>query len=224
MEEILDTPSSRVGEMRAPQEILDNGYQFSVGDSISQGFDIFKAQMGPFIGYTVVMLAINIAASFIPFASIVISAPLSAGFFIMAHHIRTGQSTEFGVFFKGFDKIGQLILFSLISGILTFIAMLFLIIPGIYLAVAYSIGTLFILFYNLEFWDAMEWSRKIVSKQWFAFFGFIIVLFFLNLAGAIALGVGMLFTFPISYCAVYAAFAQITGASSSAKAAVDSPG
>lgn len=221
MEEILDTPGQAQDTLRNPQDIIDTGYNFSVGDSISQGFDIFKANMGGFVAFTLIVFVINIVLSFIPFASIVVSGPLSAGFFIMAHHIRTGKSFEFGTFFKGFDKIGQLILLALISGILTVIGFVFLIIPGIYLAVGYSLATLFVLFYNHEFWDSMEWSRKIVSKQWFGFFGFFIVLGFLNLAGAIALGVGVLFTIPISYCAIYAAFAQITGASGQQAGALD---
>jgi uncharacterized membrane protein len=217
--EIIDMPTSGApGQQRNPQDILNNGYRFSIGDAISEGFDIFKAKPGEFIAFTIVMFAISVVASFIPFASLVISGPLTAGFFIMAHHIRTGGDTSFGTFFNGFNYLGQLILLALISGILTVIGFVFLILPGIYLAVGYSLATLFVVLYRFEFWDSMEWSRKIVSKQWFQFFGFFIVIGFLNIAGLIALGVGILVTLPVSYCAIYAAFDQITNSSGGTEA------
>jgi uncharacterized membrane protein len=57
----------------------------------------------------------------------------------------------------------------------------------------------------------MEASRKLITKNWFSFFGFGLVLFLINLGGALLLGVGLLVTIPISACAVAAAYADIVG-------------
>lgn len=63
----------------------------------------------------------------------------------------------------------------------------------------------------MDFWEAMEASRKIVSKEWFSIFGFIIVLGLINLCGFLCLGVGLLFTVPMTSCAAYAAYADVVG-------------
>jgi hypothetical protein len=207
--EILDTPSGSNDSKRPMQDLLDNGYGFSIGDAISEGYDLFRVKMGEFIGYTVVVILISLAASFIPFASVVIGAPLTAGFFIMAHRIKTNGDTDFGVFFKGFDHFVQLILYSIVASILIAIGVVLLILPGIYLAIAYSLAIFFVIFYKMEFWDAMEWSRKVVTKRWWKVFLLIIVLAFINIGGMLAFGIGVLFTIPLSQCALYSAYRQI---------------
>ncbi len=88
---------------------------------------------------------------------------------------------------------------------------LFLIIPGIYFAVAYSFSLLFVVFLKMDFWPAMEASRKIISKNFWSFLGFFIILSLINILGILALGLGFLFTIPATYCMVYAAFESVVG-------------
>jgi len=214
--EILDIPGSEPGAWRKPEEILENGYQLSIGDSISEGYDLFKEELGSFVGYTVVLFVLLSAASFIPLVNLLLTGPLMAGYFIMAHQIKTRNNTDFSIFFKGFDKFVPLLLFTIISSVFITVGVFLLLIPGIYLSVAYALGVPFVIFYQLEFWDSMEFCRKILTRQWWSFFGLLIVIFFINVAGFLALGIGLLFTFPISYCALYAAFRQVAAASNSA--------
>jgi len=100
-------------------------------------------------------------------------------------------------------------LFTLISTILGFLAFLALIIPGIYLVVGWTFAIPFIIFGGMEFWDAMEYSRKLITKKWWNILGLLLLLFLINLAGAMVFLVGLLFTVPITYCAIYAAFEDI---------------
>ncbi|MGC8713456.1 MAG: hypothetical protein ACP5RH_13795 [Leptodesmis sp.] len=64
---------------------------------------------------------------------------------------------------------------------------------------------------RMDFWTAMEASRKLITKNWFSFFGFALVLFLMNVAGALLLGVGLLVSIPLSFCAIAAAYADIVG-------------
>lgn len=207
--DILDTPQGSNTSRKTPQDLLDHGYDFDIGDAINEGYELFRVKMGEFIGYTVLVILISIAASFIPFASVIIGAPLSAGFFIMAHQVRIKGNTDFGVFFKGFDHFVPLILYSIVASLLIALGFVLLILPGVYLAVAYGLAIFFVVFYKMEFWDAMEWSRKVVTKRWWKFFLLLIVLAFINLGGALAFGIGVLFTIPLSQCALYSAYSQI---------------
>ena len=89
--------------------------------------------------------------------------------------------------------------------------MVLLLIPGIYLAVGYMFTTFLIIDYRMEFWQAMETSRQIITKNWFAFFGFAFALFALNVLGALAFGVGLLVSIPVSACAAAIAYKEIMG-------------
>lgn len=190
-------------------ELIARGYNTDAGRYISEGYHIFEKDMGKFIGYTALYFLITMASSFVPFGPVFLSGPLTAGFFIVARKIKKNESYDFGTFWKGFDFFVPLMLFTLISTILGFLAFLALIIPGIYLVVGWTFAIPFIIFGGMEFWDAMEYSRKLITKKWWNILGLLLLLFLINVAGAMVFFVGLLFTVPITYCALYAAFEDI---------------
>ncbi len=193
------------------EHLIQQGYETDAGSYIRRGWEIFQDNMGLFVAYTLIMFLIGILSAFIPFGSLLVSGPLTAGFYIVANKISKGEPYEFGTFFKGFDFFVPLLLYSLISGIFVALGLVALILPGIYLAVAYTFVPLFIVFGKMEFWDSMEFSRNMVTKKWWDIFGFVLLLVLINIVGALAFVVGLLFTIPITYCAIYAAFEDIVG-------------
>lgn len=203
--EILNSLKQRV------DDLIARGYNTDAGKYISEGYQIFEKDMGKFIGFTALYFLITSAAVFVPFGPILLSGPLTAGFFIVARKIKKNESYDFGAFWKGFDFFVPLMLYTLISGILGSLAFLAFIIPGIYLFVGWSFAIPFIIFGNMEFWDSMEYSRKIITKKWWNIFGLLLLLFLINMAGVLVFFVGLLFTVPITFCALYAAFEDIVG-------------
>ncbi|KPL13810.1 MAG: hypothetical protein AMS26_13070 [Bacteroides sp. SM23_62] len=193
------------------EHLIQQGYQTDAGGYIRRGWEIFQENMGLFIAYTILVILISVAAAFIPFGSLLVSGPLMAGFYIVANKISKGEPYEFGTFFKGFDFFVPLLLYTLIGGIFIALGLVALIVPGIYLAVAYTFAPLFIVFAKMEFWDGMEYSRKLITKKWWNLFGLVLLLMLINMAGTLAFLVGLLFTIPLSYCAIYAAFEDIVG-------------
>jgi uncharacterized membrane protein len=191
------------------EQLILSGYQTDIGEYFRRGWKIFENNMGGFIAYVLVYMLISIVAAFIPFAPLLISGPLLVGFYIVSNKISKGETYEFGTFFKGFDFFVQLLLYTLISGIFIFLGMLALLIPGIYLAVSYAFAPMFIVFGKMEFWDAMEYSRKLVTKRWWSIFGLMLLLVLVNIGGTLLFFVGLLFTIPLSYCIIYAAFEDI---------------
>ena len=69
------------------------------------------------------------------------------------------------IFFKGFNRALPILLLAIVSGLLIGIATLCFILPGIYLAIAYMFALPLLLDKNLDFWPAMETSRKLVTKK-----------------------------------------------------------
>lgn len=211
--------SCGVGAMRTrrPRDItplLSYGYRVNIGEYLGRGWDLLQPKLGIFAGYVLVLFGIGLALSFVPFVvglivNTIISPPLYAGLFIVAHKLILEEPVEFGDFFKGFEKFGVFLAAGLVSSLLTFLGTLLCIIPGIYLGIAYSFTLLFIIDQGLEFWPAMENSRKLVTRNFFPMFGFLLLLGLINLGGAILCGLGLLLTVPLTYCAMTVAYMDI---------------
>ena len=183
--------------------LIQSGYRVNIENYLSRGFAIFKKKPEYFLIYTALYLIS------MPFGGFIITLPLTAGFFIAAHRINTKNTLFFEHFFDGFKDFVQLTLLMIVQSIFVFIGFLVLILPGIYLSVAYYFAPFFIIFGKMNFSEAMESSRKLVHREWFSIFGLIIILALLNILGVLAFGVGVLFTIPISFCAMYVAFDDV---------------
>ena len=194
---------------------LNDPCTINVQEYIKQGWEMFKAHIGEFVGFTLLIFAISAISSKFAFAGSFIfsavAAPLYAGFGIVAFKLISGKPLQFADFFNGFNYFLPLFLAGLAGGILVSIGFMLLVIPGIYLAVGYIFTTFLIIDYRMDFWQAMEISRKIITKNWFAFFGFVFALFAINFLGVIALGVGLLVSIPVTACAAAIAYKEIVG-------------
>jgi len=186
-----------------------------LGDYFKTGWGLFKQYPGGFVGFCLLNLLIqgllNGFSHVGAVASIAVTSPLFMGNFIVSAKLLQGQTPEFSDFFAGFQYFLPLLLLSLVAGLFIGIGTLLLVIPGIYLAVAYFFSSYLVVDRRLDFWPAMELSRHTINPRWFGFFAFMLLLVLLNLAGAVALGVGLLVTIPLSFCAVTVAYAEIFG-------------
>jgi uncharacterized membrane protein len=85
--------------------------------------------------------------------------------------------------------------------ILIVVGFMLLVLPGIYLAVAYSFALPLIVDKKIGVWEAMELSRKTITKQWFSFFGLGIVAALFLIVSAIPFGIGLIWSLPTVYIA-----------------------
>lgn len=190
---------------------VERDYTVNIGQYFREGWTVFKQYGAGFIGFIIICLIIFTVLVSVPFSGQVISGPLNAGFFIVAFKILKNRPYSFDDFFRGFESFLQLFLVTLMSGIFILTGTLLFIIPGIYLSVAYAFAVALVLEKRLEFWDALEASRKIISKDWFSFFLLFICIGLLNFAGLLAFGVGLLVTMPWSVCILAAAYKDVVG-------------
>lgn len=197
------------------QKLFQQYPEFNIQESIQKGWEYFKAHALHSIAFTLLICTIQAMSTlylkdYSLFVSILISPPLTAGFFLVANRISRGEEVRYGNFFDGFAYWGILIVTSLVSGILTFFGVLALILPGIYLAVAFMFAVPFALYSGTDFWTSLELSRKLITMNWWKFFGFVLVLLVLNIVGILFFFVGILVTIPVSYYAIYAVFEELT--------------
>src|SRR5207237_1815116 len=100
--------------------------------------------------------------------------------------------------------------FGLISSLLILLGTVLCILPGIYLAISWLFFTrLIILDKKLDFWPAMELSRKVVSRHWWQIFAFALVCGLILLCGTLACGIGVFIAIPIVRAAAIYAYEDI---------------
>jgi hypothetical protein len=85
----------------------------------------------------------------------------------------------------------------LLTSILTFIGLLLLVIPGIYLSVAYSMTLPLIVEKRLGIWAAMEASRRAVTRHWFKVFFTYLLMSLIMMVSALPLFIGLIWTLPM---------------------------
>ena len=198
--------------------------QVRPGDYLKTGWELFKQYPGGLVGfallYGLATLLVTWLTRFLPLSMVVSTlasaalAPFGVGGFIVCAKLLQRRPVEFGDFFQGLNLFLPIFLLALVSSILILLGFILLIIPGLYLLTSYLFAPLLVLDRKLDFWPAMEMSRKTVQPQFFGFFVFLLLLMVINIAGALALGVGLLVTGPISIGALTAAYAEIFGFSS----------
>lgn len=213
-------------------DLLSRDYEVKIGDYFGRGWEIFKTYALGFVGYTLVFFLIAALLSQLPaplgtrseeelaggnLIFNILSPALSAGFYFVSFQVARNRPQNFSDFFNGFKKFLPLFLTSLVSGILIFLGMIALIIPGIYLAVSYMFAQLFVIDKNMSFWSAMETSRKLITKRWWSFFGLSLLLGLVVLAGFLLLGVGAFVAIPLVTCVITAAYEDIVGLNSVAE-------
>lgn len=238
--------------------ILEQDYQFRFGYYISQGFKIFEKNIGGFVAFTILFLVISaifsLLSNFIPYVpnllnTFIIAPVLVIGFSLVAHILDKGRFNDFSDFFGGFKYLGQLILVTIATTLIGYLAAApfflynsntweilqamstdqehifdhikeffeivpiwsyLLILPYIYIVIAFSWAPFFVVFYQLDFWSAMETSRELITKKWFTLFLFSVVTTLILFAGFLGVCVGFLFTMPAIICMHYVAFADVT--------------
>jgi uncharacterized membrane protein len=89
----------------------------------------------------------------------------------------------------------------MLMSVLTMIGFLLLIIPGIYLSIAYSMTMPLIVEKRLGVWAAMEASRRAVSKHWFKVFFVYMLMSLILMVSALPLFIGLIWTLPMMLAA-----------------------
>jgi len=123
-----------------------------------------------------------------------------------------GERAEFGDAFAGFSlAFLQLFLAGLVSSLLTCAGLLLCLLPGIYLAVAWVFALPLVVDKKMDFWPAMELSRKVVHRHWWVLFGLLLVNVLICLLGLAACIVGLFIAQPVAYGALIYAYEDIFG-------------
>ncbi len=212
----INTESVQLGRKRTIEEALASGYDFSIGDVISKAWEqvngVKLTFFLPILAIFIIGVIFGFILGFLPpkvvgpinfFVNIALNA-LAAGFIVLALKRLRGQQINLKEDFLSILPIFTvIILATLLTSLLTMVGMILLFIPGLYLAIAYSL-TNWIIVDNpsISAWQAMEASRKIITQHWFKVFGLMIVLGIIVGISAIPFGIGLIWTFPLAMLSI----------------------
>jgi len=205
------SPGAVVEPTSAAADLVARAPQLDIFGTIGQSWELYKAHFWPLVGGTAVSLVVQGLLGVIPFLGALVGLLLGAVFMggLNLYYLRflRGETPQFADIFAGFTlALVPLMLGGLVSTLLTGVGFLLLVIPGIYLAVAWVFTALLIIDQKLEFWTAMEISRRVVTAQWWRMFGLMIVAGILGAFGAVVFIVGLFFTIPITIGSIVVAY------------------
>ena len=126
-----------------------------------------------------------------------VTVPLSVGLLLLGYARANDEEIRLDAIFNYYVLVWPLVFASLLIMLLTYIGFALLLLPGIYLSIAYSFTLPLIIDKKLDIWGAMEVSRQAVTKHWFTIFGVNLSLMLLVMASAIPMGIGLIWTIPL---------------------------
>ncbi len=188
------------------------------GRWIEDGFTLYKENFKTLVLASIFVLVISTLTAGI------LAGPMLAGLaiVILELHDRKVPVPEAGRVFKGFDYFVHSFLFIAVWGIGIVIASMILgVLPVIgnlaALFVAYGVqallmfGLFLIVDRQAAFWPASLKSIDTVKFNFWPFFALSVIAGIIGSAGAIALGVGVIFTIPIQGCILAVAYRDVFG-------------
>ncbi len=208
-------------------------YDFTIGAVIQEAWARTNGLKGPFWGGAILLFAGLVAVSFVlglvlggdhmsaggsmlvPMLSqllvMIVLYPCMAGIFMMGVRRSVDQPISFQMLFGYFPYLVPLVIAGILMTILMMLGFVLLIIPGIYLAVAYGFTIPLIVEKNLGAWEAMETSRKAVTRHWFKIFFLYLVMTLIFAISIIPLGIGIIWTYPMFVAMIGVIYREMFG-------------
>jgi serine/threonine protein kinase len=220
-----DEPGAKPDADALAQEVLARDYVLDIGSCLRRGWALVRSDFWPIVGVTALMLTLvgllgSIGGVFVIDSggerhhssglALLLAGPIWGGLFLFFLKKIRGERATVETAFLGFKiALLQLFLAGLVTTLLKGLGFVCLILPGIYLSVAWLFVLPLVIDKRLDFWPAMQLSLKTINKHWWKFFGLCIVLGLLNLAGLLFCFVGLFVTIPISLAARMYAYEDI---------------
>ncbi len=230
VETIASTNAPTAAPAASAGEILARDYVLNIRNCLRRGWTLVRNDFWPLVGMSAfVLVVLSALPSFEVVSSsgnafghrsgatsilgLLLSGPLMGGLYLYFLKKIRRETAGVEAAFTGFRQpLPHLVIAGFLASLLTVLGFVCLILPGVYLFVAWIFTFPLIVDRRLDFWPAMQLSRKLVTKHWWKFLGFLIVLGLINLVGILACGFGLFITFPVTFAALAYAYEDITGA------------
>ncbi len=190
---------------------MQGDFQLDISSCFGRSWQLLKTNFALVVGSTALILIILVLLGWTQIGWI-ISGPFLGGLALLYLKLIRNQPATLGDAFSGFSVAGlHLFLGWLIAALLTTLGCGLLILPGVFLAVIWWFTVPLIADRRMDFWPAMELSRKVATKHWFTVFGLLLLTTLVGIAGVLACGIGIFVTIPLAIGATYYAYEDFFG-------------
>ncbi len=216
------------------EEALARGYDLRIGDVLGEAWHKVKGMKGTLVVAAIIYaVAVNLLSFVIAFVlgllglihdsepgvlQILVSVlagalcyPLLAGLNMIGIRRAADQPATINELFAYFGLFVPLLVTGLAITVLTYLGLILLVLPGIYLGVSYALAIPLVVERGLSPWQAMEASRKAIGQHWFKVFGLFLALGLIMLLSAIPLLIGLVWTLPLAFIAIGVLYRTIFG-------------
>jgi hypothetical protein len=207
-------------------KFMDEQQSWKIGNFISEGWKFTKEHLGFLISYVIIMLVISglfsgvaealkdqgrtLLSVLMHLAGWVVGTFIQMGLYNSALMITSGIKPGFDQLYSNDRHFVSYVLSSILFSIMFLIGFLLLIVPGFYVLARYGLFPFFVIDKDMGPVEALKAASKASEgKRWFLFLLFI-VLALLNIAGILLLGIGVLFTIPITFLALTSVYRRLT--------------
>ena len=180
-----------------------------------RSWNLLKANFWPLVGVGFLISVIYGALGCGHFVGIFVVTPLlgavigAGAYYFVLLKVR-GQPAGFADAFAGFTRAFlPLFVAGLVISVFVAVGTFCFILPGIYLAIAYSFTVILAVDKRLGFWESMETSRKVITRQWWRVFGLTLLAIPFLILGAVAFGVGIFVAITLVLGAVTYAYEDL---------------
>jgi hypothetical protein len=207
------------------EKLLETEIDFDLTNSFAKAWDLYKSQALLHVTFMIFLISIQglfflYLKDYLVLYSVFLSPPLYTGFFLVANKSSQQEEVRYADFFGGFRFWFLMMSIWLIAQILILIGFIAFVIPGVYLSVSYLFASLFGIFGGFDFWTSLEYSRKLVTKNWWKFFQLFLALVMMNLLGATLVLINPIFSIlfiayisismPLTFLVIYVVFEELT--------------
>lgn len=144
---------------------------------------------------------------------LLLTFPLAAGFILVCRELDLNGYAQTNTLFKGFkpEYWGRLMVLAIIYFIVSKIALMFFILPAVYIWVAACIACPYVLFQGMGGLEAFKASISTVHKNWFSVFKILLIASLFGIAGYFICGFGRIATYPFVLVSIYILYKNLVG-------------
>ena len=180
--------------------------EFSAWGFIGQAWGLVQPHWAPLGAMFLILTALSAVPYLGGCISFLISGTLMVGINRAILGMLAGQPPTIEMMFSGFDRFGQAFLLSVVSGLLTLLGLVALIVPGIILALMWLFGYLILAETSLDFWAAMQKSADLTRGYRWQLFTLMLACIPVLLLGLICLCIGVVVAMAVVCTAIALAY------------------
>jgi uncharacterized membrane protein len=200
------------------------GVPFSVGDALAYGWRAYWRNVGPMALLALAILVVNVAIGLLGSTTddlasriaariliLLVGIILAMGLIRAALAVTEGRTPEMGMLLRT-EGFGNYAVASILVAIGVVVGFVLLVVPGIILAIMWHFfGYAIVQDPSTSPTEALRRSAEITKGHRWQLFGLGITLLLLNLAGVLACGVGLIFTYGITAITVAYTYKRLSG-------------